>query len=148
VLDEPAAGLDPKARIGLKELLREPQAAGKTIFITSHILSDLEETCSSIAIIEEGRLLRSALLKALGGEAGQLIVFGGIADFDGVAANFAIFDVDLTGNGKIQDHGDLFAAVRAHEAVFHREVEYDTKRDPSLTMFARDEHPDRKLTSF
>lgn len=63
VLDEPAAGLDPKARAELKELLRELQRAGKTIFITSHILSDLEEICSSIAIIERGRLLRIGRLE-------------------------------------------------------------------------------------
>jgi ABC-2 type transport system ATP-binding protein len=58
VLDEPAAGLDPRARVELKELLRELHRGGKTIFVTSHILSDLEEICSSIAIIEKGRLLR------------------------------------------------------------------------------------------
>lgn len=63
VLDEPAAGLDPKARAELKELLRELQRGGKTIFITSHILSDLEEICSSIAIIEKGRLLRIGRLE-------------------------------------------------------------------------------------
>ena len=63
VLDEPAAGLDPKARVELKELLRELQRAGKTIFITSHILSDLEEICSSIAIIEKGGLLRIGRLE-------------------------------------------------------------------------------------
>lgn len=63
VLDEPAAGLDPKARVELKELLRELQRNGKTIFITSHILSDLEEICSSIAIIEKGRLLRIGRLE-------------------------------------------------------------------------------------
>ena len=63
VLDEPAAGLDPKARVELKELLRELQRAGKTIFITSHILSDPEEICSSIAIIERGRLLRIGRLE-------------------------------------------------------------------------------------
>jgi hypothetical protein len=57
--------------------------------------------------------------EALGVEAGQFVVFGAIADLDGTAADFAIFDVDLTGNGKIEDHGDLFAAVRAHENVFH-----------------------------
>jgi ABC-2 type transport system ATP-binding protein len=62
VLDEPAAGLDPKARVELKELLRELHHSGKTILITSHILSDLEEICSSIAIIEKGRLLRVGLL--------------------------------------------------------------------------------------
>jgi len=63
VLDEPAAGLDPKARVELKELLRDLQRGGKTIFVTSHILSDLEEICSSIAIIEKGRLLRIGRLE-------------------------------------------------------------------------------------
>jgi ABC-2 type transport system ATP-binding protein len=58
VLDEPAAGLDPKARVELKDLLRELHRNGKTIFITSHILADLQEICTSIAIIEKGRLLR------------------------------------------------------------------------------------------
>lgn len=57
VLDEPAAGLDPKARVELKQLLLELHRAGKTIFITSHVLSDLEELCSYIAIMEKGRLL-------------------------------------------------------------------------------------------
>jgi ABC-2 type transport system ATP-binding protein len=63
VLDEPAAGLDPKARVELKELLKELHATGKTIFITSHILADLEEICTSIAIMEKGRLLRIGRLE-------------------------------------------------------------------------------------
>jgi ABC-2 type transport system ATP-binding protein len=63
VLDEPAAGLDPKARVELKELLKGLHAAGKTIFITSHILADLEEICTSIAIMEKGRLLRVGRLE-------------------------------------------------------------------------------------
>jgi ABC-2 type transport system ATP-binding protein len=63
VLDEPAAGLDPKARVELKELLKGLHAAGKTIFITSHILADLEEICTSIAIMEKGRLLRIGRLE-------------------------------------------------------------------------------------
>jgi len=58
VLDEPASGLDPKARVELKDLLREMYQSGKTIFITSHILSDLEEICTSIAMMEKGRVLR------------------------------------------------------------------------------------------
>jgi ABC-2 type transport system ATP-binding protein len=63
VLDEPAAGLDPKARVELKALLKDLHAKGKTIFITSHILADLEEICTSIAIIERGRLLRVGRLE-------------------------------------------------------------------------------------
>jgi ABC-2 type transport system ATP-binding protein len=58
VLDEPAAGLDPKARHDLKQLLRGFQGRGRTIVITSHVLSDLEEICTSIGILEKGRLIR------------------------------------------------------------------------------------------
>jgi len=58
VLDEPASGLDPKARLELKELIRELNRAGKTVFITSHVLSDLEEICTSVGILEKGRLVR------------------------------------------------------------------------------------------
>ena len=56
VLDEPAAGLDPRARIELRELLRELQRLGKTILLSSHILSDLAEICSHVAILERGHL--------------------------------------------------------------------------------------------
>ena len=58
VLDEPASGLDPKARLELKDLIRQLSRQGKTIFITSHVLSDLEEICTSLAIMEKGKLLR------------------------------------------------------------------------------------------
>src|SRR6266481_2208371 len=58
VLDEPASGLDPKARAELKDLLRQLHRSGKTIFITSHVLADLEEICTSLAILEKGKLLR------------------------------------------------------------------------------------------
>jgi len=58
VLDEPASGLDPKARLELKELIRRLNRDGKTVFITSHVLSDLEEICTSLAIMEKGKLLR------------------------------------------------------------------------------------------
>lgn len=58
VLDEPAAGLDPKARTELKGLIRSFNREGKTIFVTSHVLPDLEEICTSLAIMEKGKLLR------------------------------------------------------------------------------------------
>jgi ABC-2 type transport system ATP-binding protein len=57
LLDEPASGLDPRARIDLRELLRELRSLGKTILISSHILPELEELCSSLAIIDHGRVL-------------------------------------------------------------------------------------------
>lgn len=57
ILDEPAAGLDPRARIELKGMIGELAAAGKSLLISSHILSELAEMCDRVAIIERGRLL-------------------------------------------------------------------------------------------
>lgn len=57
ILDEPTSGLDPRARIEVKALLRELRRMGKTILISSHILSELADCCTSIGIIERGKLL-------------------------------------------------------------------------------------------
>ena len=57
VLDEPAAGLDPRARIELREMISQLAAAGKAILISSHILTELAEICDRVGIIEQGRLL-------------------------------------------------------------------------------------------
>ncbi len=59
VLDEPAAGLDPRARIELRELLKALREQGKAILISSHILSELGEICDGVAFIERGQLLRA-----------------------------------------------------------------------------------------
>jgi ABC-2 type transport system ATP-binding protein len=57
LLDEPASGLDPRARIEIRELLKELKRMGKTILISSHILSELAEICNKIGIIERGKLV-------------------------------------------------------------------------------------------
>jgi ABC-2 type transport system ATP-binding protein len=59
LLDEPASGLDPRARAELRELLRELRSLGKTIVISSHILPELEEVCTAVAIIDRGQVLAS-----------------------------------------------------------------------------------------
>ena len=56
-LDEPASGLDPKARFELKEILKNLSAMGKTIIISSHILPELAEMCTSVGIIDKGHLV-------------------------------------------------------------------------------------------
>jgi ABC-2 type transport system ATP-binding protein len=65
LLDEPASGLDPRARIELMEVLRELRRMGKTIFISSHILSELAELCDSVTIIDVGRIKYSGSMSAL-----------------------------------------------------------------------------------
>ena len=57
ILDEPASGLDPRARLEVKALLKELRKMGKTILISSHILTELADCCTSIGIIERGKML-------------------------------------------------------------------------------------------
>lgn len=65
ILDEPAAGLDPRARVEIRALMHELQQMGKTIFFSTHILSDVAEICTSVAVIEAGRLVATGKLDEL-----------------------------------------------------------------------------------
>jgi ABC-2 type transport system ATP-binding protein len=65
LLDEPASGLDPRARIELRELLKELRNMGKTILISSHILTELADFCNSVGIIEQGNLLYAGDIKTI-----------------------------------------------------------------------------------
>ncbi len=65
LLDEPVSGLDPMARMQFREIIKALQEAGMTIVISSHVLSDLAELCTSVGIMELGFLVESASLKEL-----------------------------------------------------------------------------------
>jgi ABC-2 type transport system ATP-binding protein len=65
LMDEPAAGLDPRARIELRELLKVLAGQGKAILISSHILSELAEICTGAVIIERGKILRAGTLQEI-----------------------------------------------------------------------------------
>ena len=82
LLDEPAAGLDPKARIEFKRLVRLLADNGKTIFISSHILSELGEMCDSLLFIDAGRIVH----------------YGSAESLQEHASARAVVDVQVTGN--------------------------------------------------
>ena len=63
LLDEPASGLDPRARIEMRELLKELQSMGKTILVSSHILHELGQLCTSIGIVEAGQMVACGSLQ-------------------------------------------------------------------------------------
>lgn len=71
LMDEPAAGLDPRARIELRELLKVLASQGKAILISSHILSELGEICNGAVIIERGRILRAGTLQEILSQSAQ-----------------------------------------------------------------------------
>ena len=127
LLDEPASGLDPRARAELRELLRTLSAMGKTIVISSHILPELEELCSAVAIIDRGRVLASGSMakiqaqfqrgvviraKVLGDEAARVAA----RDFFADQPEIAVVDVASDGRLELALSGDEEAAA----AVLYR----------------------------
>ena len=103
LLDEPASGLDPRARIEIRELLRGRARRGKTILLSSHILTEMSELCTRIGIIERGRLLAAGtpdeILRTL--SAGRRIRIRLAAEVDRAAALLAgvdgVTDVEVEG---------------------------------------------------
>ena len=65
IMDEPASGLDPRARYELKELLQELNSGGKTVLLSSHILSEVSEICTDIGIIEGGKIIISGSVEEI-----------------------------------------------------------------------------------
>jgi ABC-2 type transport system ATP-binding protein len=91
VLDEPASGLDPRARVELRHLLLQLREMGKTIIVSSHILAELQEICTEIAILEAGQLLAAGtpdnIVTTLGGVRTVRVVFA-----DGTTESFPVAD--------------------------------------------------------
>ena len=102
ILDEPANGLDPRARIELREMIRQLADDGKTVLVSSHILTELAEMCDEVAIIERGQLLavgsvadiqkqqqphREVKVRVLGGAAGLALWLGQRPDVSEVKAD-------------------------------------------------------------
>ncbi len=87
LLDEPASGLDPKARLELRNLLRSLRDQGATILISSHILTELEGFCTSIGIMEKGRMVRSGSIEEVTAAAAsqRLVRLSWAADSQAVA---------------------------------------------------------------
>jgi len=65
ILDEPTSGMDPRARAQMRDILKEIGQMGKTVLISSHILPELSELCTSMTILEKGRLIYSGSMQAL-----------------------------------------------------------------------------------
>lgn len=88
ILDEPASGMDPRARAEMKGILRTLKDLGKTVLISSHILPELSEMCDSLTIIDHGKLVFSGSVEALAahmnGNAPMLVKLDAQADSDAV----------------------------------------------------------------
>jgi ABC-2 type transport system ATP-binding protein len=93
LLDEPASGLDPRARVEMRELLRELSAMGRTVILSSHILSELAEMCNQVGIIERGCMVASGPLAQIRrqAQAGRILRLHVLSGVKGAAALLADF---------------------------------------------------------
>jgi len=110
LLDEPASGLDPRARVELRELLRELRKLGKTILISSHILPELEELCTSVAIVDHGRVLDAGRIADISrrlrvGEVLHVRVLGGAEATESARAWFG--SRELVASAAMDDDGRI-----------------------------------------
>jgi len=105
LLDEPASGLDPRARIELKELLKELRNMGKTILVSSHILPELADFCNKVGIIEKGNLL----------------LFGGVDEIQAQMNGGQALEIRLALGDDMEKAMDILLAVPGVERVDRNE---------------------------
>jgi len=120
LLDEPASGLDPRARVELRELLRELRSLGKTILISSHILPELEELCTAVAIVDRGRVLDSGRIEDIGrrlrlGEVLRVRIVGDAAAIAAASEWFAD-QADVASAELVEDGREIEIGFRGDDA--------------------------------
>lgn len=103
LLDEPASGLDPIARIDMRNLLLRLGDEGKAVVISSHILQELKEFCSSVAIMEKGRLVLNGAIEEIVADLNQTRRFSveALSPINGIASHLASMD----GVGSVEPNG-------------------------------------------
>jgi ABC-2 type transport system ATP-binding protein len=132
ILDEPTSGLDPLVQQTFYEVIREAKAEGRTIFLSSHILSEVEKTCDRVAIIREGRLAQVDRVEALRDLSHHQVElrFAGDVPVGAFAALAGVSDVTTEGNLlRMRVSGPITAVVR--EAANHELLDF-VSREPSL----------------
>ena len=132
MLDEPTSGLDPLVQQTFYELIREAKTEGRTIFISSHILSEVEKTCDRVAIIRDGRLVKVDRTEALRDLAHHEVElrFAGDPPMGAFAVLPGVSDVTADGNVlKMRVSGSITPVVR--EAANYELLDF-VSREPSL----------------
>ncbi len=124
LLDEPASGLDPKARLELKQMLKALRDAGTTVVVSSHILPDLEDFCTSIGVMERGQMLRQGRIEAIAAQAApqRIVAVDWLSSgADPAAALAAVPGVSITkpqiGHTEFAFSGDNAALARTLAAL-------------------------------
>ena len=140
VLDEPASGLDPRARIELRELLRELRSLGKTILISSHILPELEELCTAVAIVDRGQVLAQGRVADIEQRlrAGSVLRVRLLADGDELEAAVTWFGDQLdVASAQLLADGTIELGFRGDDAATAALLGAAVRHGLSVVSFAR-----------
>ena len=133
ILDEPTSGLDPLVQQSFYELVREAQAEGRTVFLSSHILSEVEKTCDRVAIIRDGILVkvdRTDALRDLAHHEVELRFVDGTVPVDAFTSLPGVSDVQLSDHTlKLRVSGPITPVVQA--AARYELLDF-VSREPSL----------------
>jgi ABC-2 type transport system ATP-binding protein len=140
LLDEPASGLDPRARVELRELLRELRSLGKTIVISSHILPELEELCTSVAIVDRGQVLAQGRVADIErrlrvGAVLRVRILGERAAIDAARDHFGA-EPDVA-SATVLDDGTIELGFRGDEAATARLLASAIRAELPVVSFAR-----------
>lgn len=122
ILDEPSSGLDPKARIEIKEILKELRKMGKTMLISSHILPDLSEMCTHIGVIEKG----------------ELIISGGVQEIINNIHNVNEIEIKIIGDGLekyITNYPNVLEVIAKEQGNYVVKFNGDQDREAEMLQY-------------
>jgi len=124
LLDEPASGMDPRARVEMREIVKELRRLGKTVLISSHILPELAELCTHIGIIQDGRLLREGRVAQVLSDmsSGKAIDVRAFAQRDMVIAT-------------LKQHPAVVSVEETNPSILTQELEEQTVAAPCQVTF-------------
>jgi ABC-2 type transport system ATP-binding protein len=140
LLDEPASGLDPRARVELRELLRELRSLGKTIVISSHILPELEELCTAVAIVDHGQVLAQGRVSDIErrlryGAVIRVDILGGAEAVEAARARFAMDP--RVASATATSHGSLELGFRGDDEAAAELLADAVRNGIRVASFAR-----------
>jgi ABC-2 type transport system ATP-binding protein len=138
LLDEPASGLDPRARIEMRSLLKELRGLGKTILVSSHILPELADICNKIGIIEQGMLIvNGAVDEVMRQVRAEVVLNIAVADRGDEAGGFLEAQPEVASVEETK--GVLVVKLREGEHLYHPIATRLIREGFELTMFKEDE---------
>ncbi len=124
ILDEPTSGLDPLLQKAFNELLLEEQARGKTIFMSSHIMSDVEKVCQRVAVIRQGELVALEAVETLREKAGQRVT----VEFGDSVSSGELASIPGVSMVRQHDHGYQFNVIGSMDMLVKALAQHEVVR--------------------